>query len=92
MNSWHDRLIQSGMTAEQANAKQLLLQKCFAALGTENVASVVYAPGRVEFLGKHTDYCGGRSRFNRCSDPGREQHHSHHRNQQRRIRGVCWHY
>jgi galactokinase len=61
MNSWHDRLIQSGMTAEQANAKQLLLQKCFAALGTENVASVVYAPGRVEFLGKHTDYCGGRS-------------------------------
>ncbi|HEY1685895.1 MAG TPA: galactokinase family protein [Tepidisphaeraceae bacterium] len=61
MISWHDRLIQSGMTAEQANAKQLLLQKCFAALGTDNVASVVYAPGRVEFLGKHTDYCGGRS-------------------------------
>jgi galactokinase len=61
MNAATERLIEAGMASEQADAKQILLQRCIEVLGTEKISSVVYAPGRVEFLGKHTDYCGGRS-------------------------------
>lgn len=56
-----EKLVAAGMSEQQARAKDLLLQKCLGVLGTENISAAVYAPGRVEFLGKHTDYCGGRS-------------------------------
>jgi galactokinase len=61
MNAAIERLIEAGMSAEQAAAKQILLQKCIEILGTDEISSAVFAPGRIEFLGKHTDYCGGRS-------------------------------
>ena len=42
-----------------ARAAQTLNERLGVALGAQAVA--VYVPGRVEFLGKHTDYAGGRS-------------------------------
>lgn len=61
MNVATTRLIAAGMSSEQAAAKRVLLERCIEALGTTKLISAVFAPGRIEFLGKHTDYCGGRS-------------------------------
>jgi galactokinase len=58
-------LIEAGMSAPEAKSKANLFTRCEAALQTsagENAQLFRwYVPGRVEFLGKHTDYCGGRS-------------------------------
>lgn len=59
-------LTEAGMSANEAVAKRTRFAKAAAALiaaghapGTPAVAAFV--PGRIEVLGKHTDYCGGRS-------------------------------
>jgi len=50
-----------GLTPESASSKAKLLEECLAALGDVDGAKAWFVPGRVEVLGKHTDYCGGRS-------------------------------
>ena len=48
------------MSAQEANAKRVLFDRCEAALGAPR-ALAFFVPGRIEVLGKHTDYAGGRS-------------------------------
>lgn len=55
------QLVLAGMSEAQARAKQGLFEQCARALADRPVSCAVFAPGRIEFLGKHTDYCGGRS-------------------------------
>lgn len=47
------------MSPESAAPKEALFAHCDAALG--GAASYLFVPGRIEVLGKHTDYAGGRS-------------------------------
>jgi galactokinase len=57
-------LVQAGMSDQEAASKARLLALCHRALdelGAGKDRTVLYVPGRVEFLGKHTDYAGGRS-------------------------------
>lgn len=59
-------LLAPGMSEYEANRKRALLEKADAALlRLPDVADAVvfraWVPGRIEFLGKHTDYAGGRS-------------------------------
>ncbi len=52
------------MSAAEARGKAALLRKCDAALdtlGVEDGRWSIWVPGRIEVLGKHTDYAGGRS-------------------------------
>ncbi|MCL2647904.1 MAG: hypothetical protein FWD61_12970 [Phycisphaerales bacterium] len=59
-------LITAGMTPVEAARKSTLFDRCEASLDKTAAAPASqsirhYVPGRVEFLGKHTDYAGGRS-------------------------------
>ncbi len=54
------RLRAAGMAEHEAINKSRALERCIAALGAAPVASF-FVPGRIEVLGKHTDYAGGRS-------------------------------
>ena len=60
-----DRLIRIGMSASQAEVKARLFDKAAHAFKASPATSLdfsySYVPGRIEFLGKHTDYAGGRS-------------------------------
>jgi galactokinase len=58
-----DRLISAGMSAAEAHRKQLLFDAAERALPNANTSSICrwFVPGRIEVLGKHTDYAGGRS-------------------------------
>jgi galactokinase len=53
----------SGLRAGAAASKHVLLARARAALGQGRHAREVafFVPGRIEVLGKHTDYAGGRS-------------------------------
>lgn len=59
------QLVSSGLSAAQASVKAGLFVRATYALremGASNDAVHYYfVPGRIEFLGKHTDYAGGRS-------------------------------
>jgi galactokinase len=60
------RLLAAGMSEQEATRKQGLLEKADAGLlRLRGVAPGEvfrwWVPGRIEFLGKHTDYAGGRS-------------------------------
>lgn len=59
------RLIAAGMGEPQASAKATLVGRSLEALRELGVdpasAGSIFVPGRIEFLGKHTDYGGGRS-------------------------------
>jgi galactokinase len=55
-----------GLTEPAAEAKGLLFARCAEALiatgvGREASPATLFVPGRIEVLGKHTDYAGGRS-------------------------------
>lgn len=59
-----DRLRRIGMSPPEARAKDALFIACDAALdalGAPRKRWSVWVPGRIEVLGKHTDYAGGRS-------------------------------
>jgi galactokinase len=59
-----DQLLRMGMSPHQAVAKAAMLARCDAALdalGSSAHRWSVWVPGRIEMLGKHTDYAGGRS-------------------------------
>ncbi len=55
----------AGFTAQNAAVKAGFLVQCDAALNAMGAAATlrhtVWAPGRIEIFGKHTDYAGGRS-------------------------------
>jgi galactokinase len=56
----------SGLSAASADAKAALLARCaqkLVACGVagESAVRAFFVPGRIEVLGKHTDYAGGRS-------------------------------
>ena len=57
------RLIGAGMSAVEAQRKQLLFKSADGALPAGNTSEILrwFVPGRIEVLGKHTDYAGGRS-------------------------------
>lgn len=54
------QLCAAGMSNREALAKTRLFTRCVGALGTPATAAF-FVPGRIEILGKHTDYAGGRS-------------------------------
>jgi len=59
-----DLLTQRGMEAASAVAKGRMFAECQQALADrfgEHSSALLFVPGRVELLGKHTDYAGGRS-------------------------------
>jgi galactokinase len=51
------------MSAAEAARKEILFEAAESALAAENSAAILrwFVPGRIEVLGKHTDYAGGRS-------------------------------
>jgi galactokinase len=60
------RLVEAGMPAETAKTKSSLFQSAAKTLLTAGVdptlpTALFAVPGRIEVLGKHTDYAGGRS-------------------------------
>lgn len=55
-----ESLAGAGLSAESAAAKSRLFADAATALG-EKPSSGFFVPGRIEVLGKHTDYAGGRS-------------------------------
>ncbi len=58
------RLEAAGMTAGRAAAKRALFTRAGAgldAIGAQAAPVPLFVPGRIEVLGKHTDYAGGRS-------------------------------
>jgi galactokinase len=58
------RLRAAGMSELEAAAKERLFERCRSAIGPSSDGSersVFFVPGRIEILGKHTDYAGGRS-------------------------------
>ena len=64
MNSYlTERLIAAGMTEAEAEKKAELFAKLEQQLSPEGGAELMrwFVPGRIEVLGKHTDYAGGRS-------------------------------
>lgn len=59
-----DQLLRMGMSPPQAATKAAMLSHCdraLDALGASAHRWSVWVPGRIEVLGKHTDYAGGRS-------------------------------
>ncbi len=61
-----DRLLAAGMSQVEALSKGRLFARCLEKLQTLTAAETLdrhlfFVPGRIEILGKHTDYAGGRS-------------------------------
>ena len=61
-----ERLLEAGLSRAEAECKADLFQRCEIVLrqrlaGSGNAPVRCYVPGRIEVLGKHTDYAGGRS-------------------------------
>ena len=55
-----ERLALAGMSEPEIGRKNRLFARAAAALGKRQTLRL-WVPGRIEFLGKHTDYAGGRS-------------------------------
>lgn len=56
-----ENLAAAGFEEKSALFKAELLGTCLSALKGAQPSSVLFIPGRIEVLGKHTDYAGGRS-------------------------------
>src|SRR6185436_2875784 len=73
MGAWAEQLVDRGMSPAEAHRKEALFAAASSALEALSRPSVrpsvrppdrssaCFVPGRVELLGKHTDYAGGRS-------------------------------
>lgn len=67
MTGFETKLRAAGMSAVESAAKAALFEKLdrelrrMCAPATTHKHSAFFVPGRLEFLGKHTDYAGGRS-------------------------------
>src|SRR6187401_1634321 len=55
-----ERLALAGISDAEVGRKSRLFARAAAALGRRHGLRL-WVPGRIEFLGKHTDYAGGRS-------------------------------
>lgn len=72
--SWTEQLHAAGFAEAAAEAKAAMFSRCAGELSAlmekgGGPRTAVFVPGRIEVLGKHTDYCGGRSMV--CaSEPG----------------------
>ncbi len=51
----------AGLSASAAAAKAEMFGRIAEALGSDRPQAAFYVPGRIEVLGKHTDYSGGRT-------------------------------
>lgn len=60
MNEDAALLRNAGMSLHEADAKRVLFDRSEGALGAPR-SLAFFVPGRIEVLGKHTDYAGGRS-------------------------------
>ena len=65
-----ERLVAAGMSEAEAAKKSELFAKLEQGLSVPGGAEVMrwFVPGRIEVLGKHTDYAGGRSLSQRIHD------------------------
>lgn len=65
MSRCMELLMAAGMSAGEAAAKKLLFERTLQAMPRDGERGgpprAFYVPGRIEILGKHTDYAGGRS-------------------------------
>ncbi|HEY3746308.1 MAG TPA: galactokinase family protein, partial [Gemmatimonadaceae bacterium] len=66
MSDTKSPLVAAGMSEHEAGRKQALMDRAEGALVrlagvADGVMFRFWVPGRIEFLGKHTDYAGGRS-------------------------------
>lgn len=64
MSHFRDDLARLGMSPHHATSKAAMLERCDGALESLGASAhrwSAWVPGRIEVLGKHTDYCGGRS-------------------------------
>ena len=66
MTGAHEWLLQAGMSPAEAHVKAERLGRLLGALESQRrtpapSVSAWFVPGRIEVLGKHTDYAGGRS-------------------------------
>jgi galactokinase len=65
VNGYAEQLVAAGMSPAEAAAKGQLFDRAMRVLsGTHGESAeyrAYYVPGRIEVLGKHTDYAGGRS-------------------------------
>ncbi len=61
MKDFEAQLVAAGMSQPEAHAKMELFAQCDAALNSSVPRFAFFVPGRIEVLGKHTDYAGGRS-------------------------------
>ncbi len=61
--SFTDALLAAGMGEAAARSRATLLQRAEDGLRAKGVVAGIrlWVPGRIEVLGKHTDYAGGRS-------------------------------
>lgn len=63
--AFRQKLVSAGLSAGQASVKARLFAEATRALRSTGVSGddfyYCFVPGRIEFLGKHTDYAGGRS-------------------------------
>ncbi len=59
-NALDERLALAGMSDEEVRRKSRMFARASAALARRPTLRL-WVPGRIEFLGKHTDYAGGRS-------------------------------
>src|SRR3954470_3013983 len=59
-NALDERLALAGMSDDEVRRKSRMFARASAALARRPTLSL-WVPGRIEFLGKHTDYAGGRS-------------------------------
>ena len=61
MSDVASRLAAAGLSLAEADRKGALFAAAQRAIGTPRQPRRWYVPGRIEVLGKHTDYAGGRS-------------------------------
>ena len=55
------RLVEAGLSERERASKAALFATALRALGRDDDVRAWWVPGRIEFLGKHTDYAGGPS-------------------------------
>lgn len=60
-DAYADQLVRAGLNARERDSKTSLFDRTLSALPTDRGIRAWWVPGRIEFLGKHTDYAGGPS-------------------------------